>query len=154
MKGSEYDPKRFPGLIYKLKEPKTALLLFTSGKLVCTGANTVDMVHEAVDKVLNMITELGIDIPDRPEIHIQNIVATTELDTTLNINKVALTLGLENVEYEPEQFPGMVYRVRDPKVVALLFSSGKMVLTGASKIEDIHLALEKIMKELKDDGIL
>ena len=151
---AEYNPNRFPGLIYKLKKPKTALLQFTSGKLVCTGAKNAEMVHEAVNTVLDRISELGVDIPKRPEIHIQNIVATTDLHKKLNINTVALSLGLEKVEYEPEQFPGMVYRVDDPKVVALLFSSGKVVLTGAKRIEHLDIAFQKIVREISQAELI
>ena len=151
---AEYNPDKFPGLIYKLKKPKTALLLFTSGKLVCTGGKNVDMVHEAVNTVLERISKLGVDIPADPEIHIQNIVATADLQVNLNINTVAISLGLEKVEYEPEQFPGMVYRVGDPKVVALIFSSGKVVLTGARNLGDLELAYDKIKIELTNGGFL
>jgi len=100
------------------------------------------------------IKELGMDVSDEPEIEIQNIVATSELNVPLNLNNIAITLGLERVEYEPEQFPGLVYRVEKPKVVALLFGSGKIVCTGARNEEEIREALDQIVKELTDSGFL
>ena len=151
---AEYSPERFPGLIYKLKEPKTALLVFTSGKLVCTGAKTVEMVHEAVDKVRKRFEEIGIKMNKDPEIKVQNIVATSDLKNDINLNSIAITLGLENVEYEPEQFPGLVYRIREPKAVALLFTPGKVVCTGTKNVEDIKIALEKIETELLNAGLI
>lgn len=151
---AEYVPEKFPGLIYKLKEPKTAMLLFTSGKLVCTGAKNIEMVNEAVSKVLGNIRKIGIDVTDSPEIKIQNIVATADMKRDLNLNTIAITLGLERVEYEPEQFPGLVYRVDEPRVVMLLFGSGKIVCTGAKVIEDIDIALKQVMKELSDAGLI
>ncbi len=151
---AEYSPERFPGLIYKLKEPKTALLVFTSGKLVCTGAKTVEMVHEAVDKVRKRFEEIGIKMNKDPEIKVQNIVATSDLKNDINLNSIAITLGLENVEYEPEQFPGLVYRIREPKAVALLFTTGKVVCTGTKNVEDIKIALEKIETELLNAGLI
>ncbi|MCD6110891.1 MAG: TATA-box-binding protein [Thermoplasmata archaeon] len=151
---AEYDPERFPGLIYRVKEPKTALLLFSSGKMVCTGAKSVEEAKEVVRRVVKKIKELGMDVSDEPEIEIQNIVATSELNVPLNLNNIAITLGLERVEYEPEQFPGLVYRVEKPKVVALLFGSGKIVCTGARNEEEIREALDQIVKELTDSGFL
>ena len=154
LEDAEYVPERFPGLIYRIKEPKTALLLFTSGKLVCTGAKSVEMANDVVGMVMKQIRSMGIEVPERPEVNIQNIVATTDLKKELNLNSIAITLGLERVEYEPEQFPGLVYRVDEPKVVALLFGSGKIVCTGARNIPDIDRALQEIVKELTDASLL
>jgi transcription initiation factor TFIID TATA-box-binding protein len=154
LEDAEYVPEKFPGLIYKLKEPKTALLLFTSGKIVCTGAKTPEMVHKAVNTVLGEISKLGIEVTDDPEIIIQNIVATSDLKKELNLNSLAISLGLEKVEYEPEQFPGLVYRVDEPRVVALLFGSGKIVCTGAKVIKDIEIALNEIVRELTDAALI
>ncbi|MGA1822668.1 MAG: TATA-box-binding protein [Thermoplasmatota archaeon] len=154
LEDAEYIPEKFPGLIYKLKDPKTALLLFTSGKIVCTGAKNVEMVHKAVNTVLTEIGKLGIEVTKDPEIIIQNIVATSDLKRDLNLNSLAITLGLEKVEYEPEQFPGLVYRVGEPKVVLLLFGSGKIVCTGAKEIEEIGIALDVVVKELRGAGLI
>ncbi|MBN1391103.1 MAG: TATA-box-binding protein [Candidatus Thermoplasmatota archaeon] len=150
---AEYVPEKFPGLIYKVKDPKTALLLFSSGKLVCTGAKSVTMAEEVVGRVLTMIKEMGVNVDTAPKVTVQNIVATTDLGRELNLNSIAITLGLEKVEYEPEQFPGLVYRVDHPRVVALLFGSGKIVCTGAREIEDIDIALGEIVKELENAGL-
>ena len=151
---AEYSPEKFPGLIFKLKEPKTTFLIFTSGKLVCTGAKTVEMVHEAVGRVRTKLGEIGIEVHDDPEIKIQNIVATSDLKTEIDLGTTAVSLGLENVEYEPEQFPGLIYRVRDPKAVALLFSTGKVVCTGTKDVGDVEIALTKIEAELINFGLI
>src|SRR6266581_327402 len=125
--GAEYEPEQFPGLIYRLKEPKTATLLFRSGKVVCTGAKSLEHVKTAIDMVAKQIEAAGIPIKKNPEIEVQNIVASSDLGTEINLNAIAISLGLEKVEYEPEQFPGLVYRIDVPKVVVLLFGSGKRV---------------------------
>jgi len=138
--GSEYEPEQFPGLIYRIKEPKTAILLFRSGKVVCTGAKQIEAA--------------GIPIKKNPEIEVQNIVATSDLGAPLDLNAVAITLGPGAVEYEPEQFPGLVYRIDEPKVVLLMFGSGKVVCTGARKPADVEKAVEKITAELKANGLL
>jgi len=152
LEGSEYDPERFPGLIYRLKEPKTATLLFRSGKVVCTGAKSLDQVKTAIEKVIKQLQKAGIHVKTEPKIEVQNIVASSDLGQSINLNAIAITLGLENVEYEPEQFPGLVYRLEVPKVVLLLFGSGKLVCTGARKPQDVEVAVDKITTALRDAG--
>jgi len=152
--GAEYDPERFPGLIYRLKEPKTATLLFRSGKVVCTGAKSLEQVKIAISKVAKLIGAMGIVIKGEPEIVVQNIVASSDLGAKINLNAIAISLGLDRVEYEPEQFPGLVYRIDSPKVVVLLFGSGKLVCTGARKPEDVEAAVDKITEDLKAAGLL
>lgn len=152
--GAEYEPEQFPGLIYRLKDPKTATLLFRSGKVVCTGAKSLQQVKLAISKVAEQIEKAGIKIDKKPKIQVQNIVASSDLESEINLNAIAISLGLEKVEYEPEQFPGLVYRIDDPKVVVLLFGSGKLVCTGAKKPEDVERAVEKITEELDQAGLL
>jgi transcription initiation factor TFIID TATA-box-binding protein len=151
---AEYEPEQFPGLVCRLKEPKTAALLFRSGKVVCTGAKSIDAVHKAVDIVTQKIEASGIKVNRSPEITVQNIVASSDLGAELNLNAIAIGLGLEKVEYEPEQFPGLVYRLDAPKVVVLLFGSGKLVCTGARRPEDAEQAVDRITEELKALGLL
>lgn len=152
---AEYEPSRFPGLVLRMKEPKTAALLFRSGKMVCTGAKIVTEVARAIDLVCDRIESAGVKgIHRKPRIDIQNIVATSALGAELNLNAVAIGLGLEHVEYEPEQFPGLVYRMKEPKVVLLLFGSGKLVCTGARKPEDAETAVQKIEAELRSIGLM
>jgi transcription initiation factor TFIID TATA-box-binding protein len=145
--GAEYDPDRFPGLIYRLKDPKAATLLFSSGKVVCTGTKSLEQVKAQIEKA-------GVKIKKEPEIEVQNVVATFDLGHNINLSAIALSLGLEKVEYEPEQFPGLVFRMDSPKVVLLLFGSGKVVCTGARKPKDVEDAVEKINIELRAAGQL
>ncbi|MCK4718877.1 MAG: TATA-box-binding protein [Thermoplasmata archaeon] len=152
--GAEYEPEQFPGLIYRLKKPKTAMLIFRSGKANCTGAKNLEDVRTCISTVRDMLDKSGMDVYEEPEITVQNMVAVYDLKSDLNLNAIAISLGLENVEYEPEQFPGMVYRVYDPKVVLLLFSSGKVVCTGAKKVEDIDIAVKRLRTELSNAGLL
>ena len=151
---SDYDPDNFPGLVYRLQEPKAAALIFRSGKIVCTGANSVENVQTALQQVFDELRELGIQVADDPEIVVQNIVSSADLGRTLNLNAIAIGLGLENIEYEPEQFPGLVYRLNEPSVVALLFGSGKLVITGGKQLEDAERALSVIEDRLRDLGLL
>ena len=152
--GTDYDPDNYPRLIYRMHDPKAAALIFRSGKIICTGANSVDDVRTALKHVFDELRELGLDVVASPAIEIQNIVSSGDLDHTLNLRAIAIGLGLESVEYEPEQFPGLVYRVDDPDVVALLFGSGKLVITGGSKVTDAEDALIKIEEQLNGLGLL
>jgi len=154
LEGAQYDTERFPGLVYRIMNPKTSILLFRSGKVVCTGAKNLDGVHAAIDQLVKKMEAVGAPVTRNPEITVQNIVATADLGCVINLNAIAVSLSLEKVEYEPEQFPGLVYRMDTPKVVMLIFGSGKIVCTGARKTEDVELAVERITKELSDAGML
>jgi transcription initiation factor TFIID TATA-box-binding protein len=151
---SDYNPDNFPGLVYRMQEPKAAALIFRSGKIVCTGANSIENVTTALQQVFDELRDLGIQVTDSPEIEVQNIVSSADLGHTLNLNAIAIGLGLENIEYEPEQFPGLVYRLDEPSVVALLFGSGKLVITGGKQLEDAERALSVIENQLDDLGLL
>jgi transcription initiation factor TFIID TATA-box-binding protein len=152
--GAEYEPDQFPGLIYRLKAPKTAILLFRSGKVVCTGGKSLKQVEDSIRTVSQLIRKGGQKVLMTPKIQVQNIVATSNLESEINLNSIAVTLGLDRVEYEPEQFPGLVYRLDEPRVVVLLFGSGKLVCTGARRPSDLELAVQKIRKELEATGLL
>jgi len=152
IEGAQYEPEQFPGIVYRIKEPKTALLVFRSGKVVCTGAKSLEEVRTAITQLVKQIEAAGVPVTEKPESIIQNIVASADLGGVLDLNVIAISLS-ENVEYEPEQFPGLVYRIDKPKVVVLLFGSGKMVCTGARRTEDVELAVERITKELRNAGL-
>jgi len=151
---AEYEPEQFPGLVYRLSNPKTATLLFRSGKANCTGAKNIEDVRTTINIIAEKLKKLGVEVYKDLGIIIQNIVATADLKGELNLSEVAISLGLENVEYEPEQFPGLVYRIKEPKVVMLLFGSGKIVCAGARKIEEVSIAVEKLSTELSSLGLL
>jgi transcription initiation factor TFIID TATA-box-binding protein len=149
LEGSEYEPEQFPGLIYRLQEPKTAVLIFRSGKVNCTGAKTIDAVNKTINTIVEKLKKAGVQVNSNPDIVVQNIVAVYDLHMQLNLTNIAMSLGLENVEYEPEQFPGLVYRIEEPKVVLLLFGSGKVVCTGAKEKGEISQAVKILRKDLE-----
>jgi len=151
---SNYKPYQFPGLVLHTDKPKTAALIFRSGKVVCTGGKTIDDVKKAIKNICEKVEKAGIKVYKRPVIEVQNIVASANLNAQLNLNEIAFALGLENIEYEPEQFPGLVYRMEEPSVVLLLFGSGKLVCTGARKEWEVEKAIKKISTELKSKNLL
>lgn len=150
--GVEYIPEKFPGLVYRIPKPRTATLIFSTGKMVCTGAKSSKEVHNAVKKIISNLKDRKIVIVGTPEITVQNIVASANLNAEVNLEKAAFIL--EDVMYEPEQFPGLIYRMTDPKVVFLIFSSGKMVCTGAKHEDETRVATDKIHQKLKSLGLL
>lgn len=151
--GIEYDPSDFPGVVYRTQKPKSAALIFRSGRVVCTGAKSVDAVHESLGLVFDELRDLGIEVGE-PEIFIVNIVSCGDIGSSLNLNAAAIGLGLELVEYEPEQFPGLVYRLPNHDVVVLLFGSGKVVITGAEDVSAPPKALESVYNDLDTLGLL
>jgi len=152
LEGTEYEPEQFPGLVYHVKDPKVAILVFSSGKLVCTGSRSIADVRKAVEKVARMIRSLKIDVPKKYKIQIENIVASAQIPTRLDLDKIAF--GSENSEYEPSQFPGLVYRMKDPNATFLLFGSGKVICTGTKNVEDVEYAMGFLFKKLKSiDGL-
>ena len=155
LEGAVYNKKKFPGLVYRVKAPKAAFLIFTSGKIVCTGSKNIEDVRTVITTLANTLKSIGFEKIDLdPEIHIQNIVASADLKTDLNLNAVALGLGLENIEYEPEQFPGLVYRIKQPKVVVLIFSSGKLVITGGKSPAECEEGARIVKMQLENMGLL
>jgi transcription initiation factor TFIID TATA-box-binding protein len=140
--GVEYRPEQFPGLVFRLKRPKTATLIFNSGKMVCTGAKSEKEARRAVMKVVKELKKGGIIIISKPELKIQNIVASASLGGMVDLEKAAFSLG--RTMYEPEQFPGLIYRMENPKVVILLFASGKLVCAGAKKEDDVYVAVDQL----------
>jgi transcription initiation factor TFIID TATA-box-binding protein len=150
--GVEYRPEQFPGLVFRLKKPKTATLIFNSGKMVCTGAKSEKESRRAVMKVVKELKKGGIIVISKPELKIQNIVASASLGGMIDLEKAAYTLG--KTMYEPEQFPGLIYRMDEPKVVILLFASGKLVCTGAKQEQDVFDAVHKLHGILEEQDLI
>jgi transcription initiation factor TFIID TATA-box-binding protein len=150
--GVEYRPEQFPGLVYRLKKPKTATLIFSSGKMVCTGAKSERLARKAIMKVVDELKRGGIVILAKPEIQVQNIVASAGLGGRIDLEKT--TYSLKRTMYEPEQFPGLIYRMDDPKVVILIFASGKLVCTGAKKEAEVPRAIAKLQAALEEKGLI
>ena len=144
---TEYNPEQFPGLVIRIKDPKTSALIFSSGKVVCTGARSLDKVKESLQKIIQSLEKIGIKIGIKPKIIVQNIVASGSIGMDLNLNTLAMKL--ENTEYEPEQFPGLVYKLMEAKATFLLFSNGKVVCTGTKSEEQAYAALDKLVEILK-----
>jgi len=150
--GVEYRPERFPGLVLRLKRPKTATLIFSTGKMVCTGAKSGKESLSAVLKVVKELKKTGIIILSKPSFKVENIVASASLGGKVDLEKMAV--ALRKTMYEPEQFPGLIYRMDEPKVVILVFASGSLVVTGAKKEQEVYDAVHKLHGSLEEQNVI
>ena len=147
-----YQPDQFPGLILRLEKPKTTALIFKSGKMVVTGAKSTHQLIQAVKRIIQLLRKHGIVITGPPKIQVQNILASGDIHAQVNLERAAYLL--EDSMYEPEQFPGLIHRMREPRVVLLIFSSGKMVITGAKEESEVDDAVRRIAGRLRDLGCI
>jgi transcription initiation factor TFIID TATA-box-binding protein len=150
--GVEYRPERFPGLVFRLKRPKTATLIFSTGKMVCTGARSGKQSRTAILKVVKELKKVGIIILSKPDFKVVNIVASASLGGKVDLEKTVVTL--RKTMYEPEQFPGLIYRMDEPKVVILIFASGNLVVTGAKVEQDVYDAVHKLHGSLEEQNLI
>jgi transcription initiation factor TFIID TATA-box-binding protein len=150
--GVQYRPREFPGLVFRLKNPKTATLIFGTGKMVCTGSKSERQAKRAVGNIAAELKRNGIVMVGRIDIQVQNIVASGGLGGSIDLDKTIYSL--KKTIYEPEQFPGLIYRMDEPKVVMLLFASGNFVCTGAKKEEDVHRAVTRLQETLEEKELI
>jgi transcription initiation factor TFIID TATA-box-binding protein len=145
---TEYNPETFPGLVLRVKQPKSAVLVFSSGNLVCTGTKSIAQVKQVIDAVIKQLRKINVKVTEKPKITVQNIVASGSINLKLNLNFLALEL--ENTEYEPEQFPGLVYKLIEPNATFLLFSNGKLVCTGTKNKKQLDDSMRQLSKNIKE----
>ncbi|MDD4877458.1 MAG: TATA-box-binding protein [Candidatus Nanoarchaeia archaeon] len=147
---TEYNPEQFPGLVMRIKEPKTSALIFSSGRIVCTGAKSMKKVNEAILNIIKNVEKIKIKIKIKPKAIVQNMVASGSINIDLNLNSLAI--DMENTEYEPEQFPGLVYKLPGTRATFLLFSNGKIVCTGTRSESKLNEAVDMLVVNLAKKG--
>ncbi len=148
IKDVQYDPSRFPGACVRLKEPKVSILVFSSGRVVISGIKSEDMIMKSINVFKNMLKGLGVTFSKKPSWKIQNMVASGNVGFPLDLNKIIYRM--ENTEYNPEQFPGLVYKPTGTRLSFLLFNSGRIVCTGGKSREEISSAVDSLIKRLKE----
>lgn len=151
--GSSYNPDEFDGLTIKFETPKIAVLILANGKLICTGGRNQEEIKNVIEKTITKIKDAGFDIKEY-KIKYENIVASTNLGKPMDLEKISKGLPIQSVIYEPSDFPGLIYKADDYNSILLLFSSGKLVCTGAKKIEDVTKAVDMIKEKLTSIGVL
>jgi len=148
----DWHPEQFPGAVFRIKNPKTATLLFRTGKLVCTGAKSEELARKAVKTVVQKLRKGGIKIKKDATVTVQNIVASIDLGGKISLEQAARTLPRSM--YEPEQFPGVIHRVIDPKTVILIFASGKLVCTGGKTEKDVYRSVNNLHTMLEEKNLM
>lgn len=149
---TEYNPDQFPGLVFRLNNPRTATLIFRTGKMVCTGAKSEEMAIKAVRTVVQRLRKGGIKIKKDAIVEVQNIVAAINLGGKIHLERAARVLPRSM--YEPEQFPGLIHRMLDPKTVILIFASGKLVCTGAKKESEVYRSVHNLHSLLEEKELM
>ncbi|XP_052505336.1 TATA-box-binding protein-like [Budorcas taxicolor] len=146
-RNAEYNPKRFAAVIMRIREPRTTALLFSSGKMVCTGGKSEEQARLASRKYARIIQKLGFPAKFL-DFKIQNMVGSCDVKFPIRLEALVLS-HQQFASYEPELFPGLVYRMIKPRLVLLIFVSGKVVLTGAKVRSEIYEAFNNIYSILK-----
>jgi transcription initiation factor TFIID TATA-box-binding protein len=149
---TEYNPEQFPGLVFRLTNPKTATLIFRTGKMVCTGAKSEELSIKSVNIVVQKLRKSKIKIKKDAVVSIQNIVSSINLGGKVNLEQAARTLPRSM--YEPEQFPGLIHRMLDPKTVILIFASGKLVCVGAKLETEVYRSVNNVHSLLEEKDLM
>jgi len=150
--GVEYNPEQFPGAVFRIKNPKASTLLFSTGKMVCTGSKSSVLAVKAVNRVVKELRKGGIKIKKDAVVTVQNIVSSINLGGRVHLELAARTLPRSM--YEPEQFPGVIHRMLDPKTVILIFASGKLVCTGAKTEKDVYRSVNNLHSMLEEKDLM
>ena len=148
----EYDPDRFPGLVFRLNNPRSVILIFRTGNMVCTGAKSEELSIKAVNMVVRKLRQSKIKIKNKPQVTIQNIVSAVNLGGRVNLEQAARILPRSI--YEPEQFSGMIHRMFDPKTVILIFATGKLICAGARYETEIHRSVNQMHILLEEKNLM
>jgi transcription initiation factor TFIID TATA-box-binding protein len=141
-----YNPSEFEGLSIRYNQPKTAAIIISNGKIVCTGAKEIKDAKITFNKTIDKINDTGLSIKKDFVIKIDNVVASVNLYKNLHLSSIAKGLILKNVSYKPKNFPGLIYKRKHSDAVTILFSSGKIICTGARSIDEAKNEI-KVMKE-------
>lgn len=147
---AQYNPDDVPAIVLQFPHPRSMATLSSDGTVVVTGPKSIDEVHDVVKMVLDRLNVVGIDVQETPEVAIQNVTVSTDLHQDLKLRNLAKSFQID--DFDPRDFPGLVYIGEDPNTVILLFDSGKIVCNGV-RLEDVTIALEKILEKLLSFGI-
>lgn len=148
---ARYEPDKYPGMYIRFADDAPLITVYRTGKYIITGADSVDESYSIRERFLNLFSDMGvIDEPDDEWFSMQNYVCTAEVGRNLDLNALAIGLGFENTEYEPEQFPGLIYRPGSHDCVILVFATGQVVITGSRDLETSEQAFEEFRDTLSE----
>jgi len=149
-----YNPDEFNGLTMKFDEPKVAVLVLSNGKVICTGSKSVEEVNTAFKKSVKKIKDSGFSVKKDYKIKFDNIVVSSDFKKEIDLEHTSKSLPLKDVEYKPEDFPGLVYKADRYGSVLLLFKSGKVISTGAKEVDNASKSIELLEEKLTSIGVL
>ena len=142
-----YEPERFPGLIIKLTEPESTCMLFSSGKYNIAGSSSIEDIEKSNENFVKLITDvLERETSSSDGLEIRNVVLLSQLSGEIDLEQLAVALGVDNIEYEAEQFPGLIYRKPEAEYILFIFTSGKVILTGTSELEKGRRTITEFIK--------
>jgi transcription initiation factor TFIID TATA-box-binding protein len=150
----DYNPVQFPGIVFRLDDPKSVTFILKNGRTVCIGGKSFKESRAALEKVVKILSDNGVKIDNELDINIKNIVVTMELRSRLNLNDVGELFNWKNLTYNPEEFIGLVYQTELDEITILLFDSGKLVCYGAKKLSEVNKVLEKFVNRLHSVGLI
>ena len=147
----DYDPDKYPGAYFRFEDSAPLITLYRTGKYIITGTSSEEEAHTIREEFLSILGGHGI-LPSAEDdwFQLQNYVCMSEVGENLNLSALAIGLGLEVTEYEPEQFPGLVYRPTEHDCVLLVFGSGKVIITGTTSIESAEEAFEALRSRIAE----
>ena len=142
-------------VVLRVEKPKMSFLIYQTGKAICTGAKSIEDAENSAEYLVNRLREAGFDVKKTKEAKIQNIVATSDLGTEIDVEKFLRQISVVrdlHIVYEPEQFPAAIVKLplaQDLEATMLLFSSGKVICVGLKDVKSIHTSLEFLASNLK-----
>ena len=149
---SQYNPDKFPGVIIRQNQPRSVIIFFKSGSIVCTGAKSEESTYTAIQKFISKIKSGNKSGTLNSRIKIENVVASCDLGDKIHLEQTARILPRSI--YEPDQFPGIIHRLSYPNTVALIFASGRMVCTGAKSAREIEISVHTVLLELEKRNLM
>lgn len=146
---TEYDPSNYHGLYIRVVDEGPLITIYRTGKYIISGCSSLEELERSNQEFLKTLATIDLVAPAADTgFSVQNIVCVGDLERKVDLNALSIGLGLESTEYEPEQFPGLVYRPADFPIVILVFASGKTVLTGGTDLEIVEDAFAQLQSEI------
>ncbi|MGA1821162.1 MAG: hypothetical protein ACMUIG_01390 [Thermoplasmatota archaeon] len=150
--GSEFDPEKFPGMIYRMEDVRIAALLFTSGNMVITGARDLESAGKTFRKLVERISDMGFPVNRDAEPVVQDLVLLGDIGRKVELSELDITDSGPTETYNPDEYPGLIISASDGRMSMILMPSGKVVITGGTDLEKMSRELDSLMESIKDDN--
>lgn len=148
----DYRPERFMGLVVRV--PEGHALVFEDGGVVVTGARGVEEALVQLEHVRELLAQAEAETTGVEGFTVRNLVVSTDMGGTLPLDQLALAFTEEDLEYDPEDFPGLLMHLKEPRLTLLLFQSGKVVATGSDDMVAVEEALQGLHQQLEQKRLI